>query len=114
MSRGIRHLALGCHAALMGWLLAWLGFLAPLADAWAPALAAALAVPLAFPLPGLVRGRRYTYAWASLLTPFYLALALTELAAGPAPRGYALAATLLALGAFTASVAYVKLSRSPS
>lgn len=108
--RGIALSALGCHVALAGWLVAWLGFLAPLPGAWAPAFAVALALPLAIALPGIVRGRAYTHAWASLVTPFYLALALMELAAGPEPRGYALTATLLALGAFTGSLAYVRLS----
>jgi len=108
--RGIALATLGCHIALLGWLLAWLGFLAPLPGAWAPALAAALALPLAIALPGILRGRAYTHAWASLVTPFYLALALMELAAGPEPRAYALTATLLALGAFTGSVAYVRMS----
>jgi len=42
----------------------------------APLLAAA--APLFAPLPGLVRGRRYTYAWASLFAVPYVAFAVTE------------------------------------
>jgi uncharacterized membrane protein len=32
-----------------------------------------LALPLLAPLPGLWRGRPYTYAWASMLVVFYVA-----------------------------------------
>ena len=36
-------------------------------------------MPLLAPLNGLVRGRRYTYAWATLFAIPYLAFAVTEL-----------------------------------
>ena len=43
-------------------------------------------LPLLAPLNGLLRGRRYTYAWATLFAVPYLAFAVTELLANPQAR----------------------------
>ena len=47
------------------------------------------------PLNGLVRGRRHTYAWATLFAIPYLAFALTELLVNPAARWVAAMSLLL-------------------
>ena len=39
--------------------------------------------PLVIPLGGLVRGRRHTFAWCSLLAIPYMALGVTELISDP-------------------------------
>lgn len=44
---------------------------------------------LLLPLPGLLRGRSYTYAWASMLVAFYVAGYLATGYARPDTRGFA-------------------------
>jgi uncharacterized membrane protein len=58
----------------------WLAWLTPPpgVGGW---LAWVLLVPLAFPLPGLIRARPYTFAWTSLMSLFYLCIALMEVMA---------------------------------
>lgn len=57
--------------ALAGLLVLWEAWLAPVrpGGSWL----VLKAVPLLLALPGLVRGRRYTAQWLSLLLPFYAA-----------------------------------------
>ena len=62
LSARLRVAALAAHALL----LAGLPFVGGLTGAL-------LALPLLAPLPGLWRGRPYTYAWASMLVLFYIA-----------------------------------------
>ena len=67
-----------------------------------------LALPLLLPLPGLWRGKPYTYAWCSMLVVFYIGALLAEAWANPegATRAFALAS--LALVDFFALVFYVR------
>jgi uncharacterized membrane protein len=78
-----------------------------------PWLLCLLAVaPLLAPLPGLVRGRRYTYAWASLFAMPYVAFAVTELLVNPAARMVASVSLLLTCGWFCSMVLYLRASRA--
>ncbi len=76
---------------------------------WLLCLLAAL--PLLAPLNGLVRGRRYTYAWATLFAIPYLMFALTELLVNPRARWAAGGSLLLVFLWFCAMVAYLRISR---
>lgn len=69
-------------------------------------------LPLLAPLFGIVRGKRYTYQWASLLILFYLVEGSTRTMAEHGVTA-ALAATELALATlfFVATVAYARLTR---
>jgi len=67
--------------------------------------------PLAVPLPGLFRGKRHTYAWATLLVVGYVALALTEVVANPHSRAVAAAILFVSFALFVALVAYLRLTR---
>lgn len=91
-------------AALLGWqseaLLA--GRLLPLL--WL--------APLLFPLPGLMRGRRSTYAWTTLLLTGYIALALTEIIALPAQRLFPALILFIAFALFICLVGYLRASRT--
>jgi uncharacterized membrane protein len=69
-------------------------------------------VPLAAPLPGLWRGRRRTYAWATLCVAPYLLYGLTEVVANPAVRGAAGAILFASLAWFATLVIYLRLSRA--
>lgn len=88
-------------ASLLAWILA--GY------PWPICFIAVL--PLVVPLNGLVRGRRYTYAWATLFAIPYLAFALTELLANPAARWVAAASLLLVFTWFCAMILYLRASR---
>ncbi len=101
-----RRLTLLVWTALAASLLAWIS----VGYSW---LLCALAVlPLLVPLPGLVRGRPYTYAWASLFTVPYLVFALTELLANPAARWVAAVSLLLVFGWFCAMVLFLRVARA--
>ncbi len=68
-------------------------------------------LPLLSPLPGLVRGKRFTFAWASLFTVPYLAFAVTELLVNANARVVASVTMLLVFGWFCSLVLYLRLSR---
>ncbi len=72
----------------------------------------ALAVLLLLaPLRGLVRGSRYTYAWATLFAIPYLIFSVTELLANPRARWVASLSLLLVFAWFCAMVLYLRASR---
>jgi uncharacterized membrane protein len=71
----------------------------------------ALLIPVAAPLPGLIRGVRRTYAWATLCVAAYFTYGLTEVIANPAVRGAAGAILFASLAWFVALVWYLRLSR---
>ena len=68
-------------------------------------------LPLVAPLPGLWRGRRRTYAWATLCVAPYVIYGITEVIANPAVRGTAGIILFASLGWFIALVLYLRLSR---
>jgi len=68
-------------------------------------------LPLLAPLNGLVRGRRHTYAWATLFTVPYLVFAVTELLVNPAARWVAATSLLLVFGWFCAMILFLRASR---
>jgi uncharacterized membrane protein len=99
-----RRLTIACWVALTLSLLAWI----PAGYPWGICLLAV--VPLLAPLRGLLRGRRHTYAWATLFTVPYLAFALTELLANPAARWVAALSLLLVFGWFCTLVMFLRAS----
>jgi uncharacterized membrane protein len=92
-------MALGADVLLIATLILW--------QAGTPWLAAALAAPLLAPLPGIWRGRAYTYAWTSLLVLVYMAFLITEFWVSP-DRGYAGTALFAAATLFIACLMSVK------
>ncbi|HKE94578.1 MAG TPA: DUF2069 domain-containing protein [Povalibacter sp.] len=74
-------------------------------------LAVVLTLPLWAPLPGLIRGNRRTYAWATLCVIPYFVLSLTEAIANPHGRGWSSACLGLALALFMVLIAYLRVSR---
>jgi uncharacterized membrane protein len=102
-----RQLTLIVWAALALSLLAWISA----GYSWLLCLLAAL--PLLAPLPGLWRGRRYTYAWASLFTVPYFVFAITELLANPAARWVGALTLLLVFAWFSALVLFLRVARAP-
>jgi uncharacterized membrane protein len=71
----------------------------------------ALLLPVAAPIPGIVRGIRRTYAWATLCVAPYFIYGITEVIANPAVRGAAAAILFASFAWFVTLVAYLRLSR---
>jgi uncharacterized membrane protein len=101
-----RSLALWLWAAVVLSLLAWI----PAGYPWPICILAAL--PLLAPLSGLIRGRRHTYAWATLFAVPYLAFALTELLVNPAARWVGAMSLVLVFGWFCTMVLFLRVSRA--
>ena len=103
--------AASCLGGLIVLCLAWELWLAPLRPGGS--LLALKALPLALPLTGVLRGRRYTYQWASMLILAYFAEGVmrawseTGLA-----RTLACAEIGLSLVFFAAAVTYARLTRA--
>ncbi|MGE0355970.1 MAG: DUF2069 domain-containing protein [Burkholderiales bacterium] len=100
-------------AACSAWIgliflgLAWETFLAPLRPGGSWLVLKVL--PLLFPLRGLLRARRYTFRWSSLLVWAYVAEGLTRAVSDPGPSAR-LAVLEVGLGVafFAAAVAFLR------
>jgi uncharacterized membrane protein len=103
--RGIRYATVGIWAAVALSLLCWTLVGYP----WI--LCAIAALPLLAPLRGLILGRRYTYAWATLFAIPYLIFAVTELLVQPAARWVAAASLLLVFAWFCSMILFLRASR---
>ncbi len=99
-----RALTITLWAALCASLLLW----AAAGYSWLLCLFATL--PLLAPLRGLILGRRYTYAWATLFAIPYFAFAVTEILVNPAARWVAGATLVLVFAWFCAMVVYLRSS----
>jgi uncharacterized membrane protein len=104
VARTTRLLTIWLWLAVSLSLLAWIAVGYP----WPVCVVAVL--PLLAPLHGLVRGRRYTYAWATLFAVPYLAFALTELLVNPAARWVASISLLLVFGWFCTMILFLRTS----
>lgn len=96
--------------ALLFLCLAWELWLAPLRSGGSWLVLKAL--PLLLPLQGILRGRRYTYQWASMLILAYLAEGAVR-AFGDGGRSAALAGAelVLTLVFFVSTVLYARVTR---
>jgi uncharacterized membrane protein len=70
------------------------------------------ALPLLAPLPGILKGRRYTYQWSSMLILAYFAEGVMRAWGDRGPSQLLAGAEIvLSLAFFAASVAYARLTR---
>ncbi len=96
--------------ALIFLSLLWELWLAPLRPGGS--LAALKALPLILPLTGILRGRRYTYQWSSMLILAYFAEGVTRAWSEREISQYlAIFEIALSLIFFFAAVSYARLSR---
>ena len=112
----IKQLQFGASASLIALILlcvAWESWLAPLKPSGS--LLILKAVPLLFPLFGILKGKRYTYQWASMLILIYFtegavrAWSDTGLSAK-----LAMIETMLSLIFFMCTIFYAKHTRQPA
>jgi uncharacterized membrane protein len=101
-----RSLTIWLWAAVALSLLGWMAVGYP----WPICILAVL--PLLAPLNGLLRGRRHTYAWATLFAIPYLVFALTELLVNPAARWVAATSLLLVFAWFCTMILFLRASRA--
>jgi uncharacterized membrane protein len=106
-----RTLASATLIALIFLCLAWELWLAPLrpGGSWL----ALKAVILLAPLFGILRGKRYTYKWTSLLVQFYLLEGLLRATSDSGTAQWlAIAETALATVLFASVIIYLRATRS--
>lgn len=115
----LQALALTAYVALIVLTLAWEGWLAPAPRVPPGFWLTAKSLPLLLPLFGLLRGKRYTYKWASMLILLYLTEGIVLTAstrqqpfALHSVLPYALLETLLATAFFVAAIAFVRATRT--
>lgn len=98
--------------ALIALCLAWEMRLAPLRPGGSALVFKVL--PLLLPLPGILRGRRYTYQWASMLILLYLTegvvRAMSDRGLSATLAGVEIALTVVF---FFSAIFYARLSRRP-
>jgi uncharacterized membrane protein len=98
-------------AAIWLWAAVALSLLCWIGAGYSRLLCVLAVIPLLAPLRGLVRGLRYTYAWATLFAIPYLMFALTELLVNPAARWVASSSLILVFAWFCSMVLYLRASR---
>jgi len=110
----VRLLRIGAGSSLIALImvcLAWEGWLAPIKPQGSMLILKA--VPLLLPLFGILKGRRYTYQWASMFILLYFTEGTVR---AWADRGIsaklALIEVLLTLIFFSCAIFYAKLTRS--
>ena len=107
----LRVVAASSLIALFALSVVWELWLAPLKPGGS--LMALKALPLAMPLGGILKGRRYTYQWSSMLILAYLAEGVTRAwAEGGASRSLAVVEIVLSAVFFAAAVSYARLTRA--
>ena len=106
--RRARTIALGGYFGLLLLLPLWYIWLSPPQLPLGLVLAVLL-LPLLFPLGGLLKGRPYTYAWASFLSLIYFIHAVVELYSTPQDRHLALLELLLSLAFYIGCVMFARL-----
>lgn len=100
----VRLLTVSLWAAVAFSLLAWIAAGYP----WP--LCALAVLPLLAPLRGLIRGQRYTYAWATLFAIPYLVFSLTELLVNRQARWVAGLSLLLVFAWFCTMIFFLRVS----
>ena len=93
--------------------LAWESFLAPLKPSGSLLILKAL--PLLLPLFGILKGKRYTYQWASMFILLYFTEGVVRAWADTGLSAkLALLEVVLSLIFFVCAIYYAKLTRQPS
>ena len=109
--KAVQAAATAALCALIGLCLAWELWLAPLrpGGSWL----ALKALPLALPLAGILKGKRYTYQWSSMLVLAYLAEGATRAWSDKGlSQDLAALEVALSLAFFAAAVSYARLTRA--
>ena len=107
LARRLNRTAAACLVGLIVLCVAWEMWLAPLrpGGSWL----AAKMLPLLVPLPGILRGRRYTHQWASMLSLVYFVEGTVRSTTEGGPSQLlACAEIVLSLGFFAATAFFAR------
>nr|WP_088329209.1 DUF2069 domain-containing protein [Lacimicrobium sp. SS2-24] len=99
-TRFFRQLALLSYLGLLLWVVLWHFALGESIEYSVLFITLMWVLPLLFPLPGILKGKPYTHAWANFVLMFYLLHGLTAVYALENERWYAAVEILLAFSAF--------------
>jgi uncharacterized membrane protein len=111
MAKAAQVVALTALGGLILLCLAWELWLAPLRPGGS--LLALKALPLALPLAGILKGKRYTYQWSSMLILAYVAEGATRAWSDKGlSQTLAFGEVLLSLAFFGAVVSYARRTRA--
>jgi uncharacterized membrane protein len=111
MAKAAQVVALTALGGLILLCLAWELWLAPLRPGGS--LLALKALPLALPLAGILKGKRYTYQWSSMLILAYVAEGATRAWSDKGlSQTLAFGEALLSLVYFAAVVSYARRTRA--
>lgn len=100
LSRYAQACVLACHTVLVAGLWYWAGLLAGFL----------VVLPLLAAVPGLIRGRRYTAGWMTLLISGYIAALMSEAHSVPSRHDLALLFSSVGALEFAALVLFVRWS----
>ena len=70
-----------------------------------------LLTPLIFPLTGMIKGKKYTYAWTSFLAMYYFAHGVGEAWSDPIAKWYGMIEIVLSLMWFNGAILYIRLQK---
>ncbi|MCS4505921.1 hypothetical protein KBTX_00789 [wastewater metagenome] len=93
-------------------LMSWYLWLSPPPPALRAPLLIVIVAPWLLPLRGLLRRRRYTLAWSSLLVLAYFIHATLAASAPPPQRWLGIAELVTSLGYFALVMAYMRTTRA--
>ena len=103
-----RYIALCCHVGLLIWITIWQFSLRPEPVYSTVFIFAMYVLPLLLPLPGIIKAKPYTHAWANFIVLFYVLHGITILYAESHEWVYALIELLLATGMFIGCAVYAR------
>ncbi|WP_105903510.1 DUF2069 domain-containing protein [Vibrio gangliei] len=103
-----RYLALFSYLALLGWVIAWHGWISPHPDLNPTAVTVGWCIPLLLPFIGIIKGKPYTHAWANFILMFYFLHSLTLLYVVNGERWLAAIELLLTTLNFAGNIFYAR------
>jgi len=104
----LRVLAQLLHLSLLGYVLSWHGWLSPHPQLGISFMLLLWGVPLLLPLPGMLKGKPYTFAWANFILMLYFTHSFTLLGLNDGEFGWALGELLLTGLSFAGNVLYAR------
>lgn len=108
-TRLVRWLALGGILSLMVWIALWQLIWSPHPHISPVAITIGWLVPLLLPLPGIIKGKPYTHAWANFVLMLYFLHAFTLLYIDNGERWLAAIELLFTSCAFVGNTLYARL-----
>jgi uncharacterized membrane protein len=108
-SKPYLRLAQASYFALLVWVVAWHGFLSPHVEVGAVGVALFWTLPLLFPIPGIIKQKAYTFAWANFVLLLYFLHSLTMVYVDEGERSLAIVELILTTLAFIFCTLYSRL-----